>query len=364
MKPASNDMKRRHRVALIGNLGASELQLNGQTLRTRLVRDQFIRRLGSSRVSTADTAQIGRRPLWVLVALHRCFRDCEVVCIMLGQRGLRILIPLLAWWRRIYGREVHYLVVGGWLPAFLADKPGLCRRVGKLDGLHVQSGRMERDLRQLGITRVEYLPNFRDFSATPLSESKLEHQEGTELKLVFLSRVIPEKGLALCVQAVKEINSAPDSLRVSLSIYGPVSDAYQQWLGELLRICPGSVNYQGPLEPQKVVGTLSDYDVLLFPTWYSGEGFPGVIVEAYAAGIPVIASDWQDNGEAVESGVTGQLVKTGDEKALREAIIRLLEQPALLIRMKQAARERGLRYHVDEVIPGLLGRLSLSGKDQ
>ena len=359
---AGNDKQVNSRVALIGNLGTAEFLPNGQTLRTKLVRDQFIERLGDSRVFTANTAEIRRRPLRVLSGVLKCFRNSEVICIMPGERGLKVLMPLLVLLRRLYKREVHYLVVGGWLPAFLKDKPRLCRKVAQLDGLHVQSRRMKRDLEALGISRLDYLPNFRDFSLQLLATRQILQSEAAPLKLVFLSRVIPEKGLALCVNAVRAINSASDTLRVSLAIYGPVSNAHQHWLDDLLRVCPAAVDYYGSLAPEKVISTLSNYDVLLFPTWYAGEGFPGVIVEAYAAGIPVIASDWQDNSEAVESGVTGQLVATGDEVALREAIIQLLEQPARLKRMKQAARERARRYHVDEVIPGLLGRLSLIEK--
>ena len=346
-------------VGLIGNLGSVADAFDGQTIRTRLVRDEFLKRLGGGNVRTADTALIVRRPWKVLSCILNCFREADVICIMPGERGLRMLIPLFLRLRRYYRRPVHYLVVGGWLPVFLEDKPRLCRQVAQLDGLHVQSRRMQRELKSLGMRDLYYLPNFRKFSPPAACSGESAKSPAGVLKLVFLSRVIPEKGLAPCVRAVQAINSSRFSPSVTLAIYGPVGADHQAWLDELLKICPASVDYCGAVAPDKVIGTLAEHDVLLFPTWYDGEGFPGVIVEAYAAGIPVIASDWQDNAEVVESGVTGQLAATGDENALREAIIQLLDNPARLAGMKQAARERARCFHVDEVIPDLLDRLLL-----
>ncbi|MGY6629518.1 MAG: glycosyltransferase family 4 protein [Wenzhouxiangella sp.] len=348
-------------VGLIGNLGGTVDVFNGQTLRTRLVRDEFAKRLGMAHTNFADSALIGRAPARVLGAIIRCFRRSDVVCIMPGERGLRVLLPLFLLLRRVFRRPVHYLVVGGWLPAFLRQRPRLCAMAASLDGLHVQSQRMQRELAELGIEQVHYLPNFREFPPSVPNAEPTSSEPGTRpLKLVFLSRVIPEKGVALCVDAVAAINAGHDlAPRVTLDIYGPVAKAHQDWLEKLLADAGSVVRRYDPVPPEQVVSTLAAYDALLFPTWYSGEGFPGVIVEAYAAGIPVVASDWQDNSEVVEHGVTGCVVATGDSQALQDAILELLEAPAHLKQMKRAASERAAAFHVDQVMPELLRRLQL-----
>ena len=52
------------------------------------------------------------------------------------------------------------------------------------------------------------------------------------------------------------------------------------------------------------------YHALLFPTYYEGEGVAGTLIDAMAAGVPVIASDWRYNSEVVIDGKTGVLFKT------------------------------------------------------
>ncbi|NBB78322.1 MAG: glycosyltransferase [Verrucomicrobia bacterium] len=347
-------------IGLIGNLGGDVAVYNGQTLRTRLVRNEIISRLGEDAARTADSSETLGRPLHLLMDLVEVFRGSDVVLIMPGERGLRVLLPLFLLFRRVWNKPVHYLVVGGWLPRFLSTRPILRKAVARLDGLHVQSQRMCRELAGMGLTRVSYLPNFRNFVPSAPTESP---QDGP-LRLVFLSRVIPEKGVALSAESVRIINRRAETRRVTLDIWGPLNDSHQDWLEGLLQLAPDAIRYCGTVEPAHVVSLLAEYDLLLFPTWYSGEGFPGVVVEAYAAGIPVLASRWQDNKEVIEEGVTGVLVEPHDQAALTTALLHVLEHPSLLTALKKGASERAEMFHVDNVIPALFERLGVSCERQ
>ncbi len=343
-------------VGLIGNFGGDSPVYDGQTLRTRLLRSELLQRLSKDAVHTADSSVTLRAPFRLLTAVLSVFRNADLVLIMPGERGLRALLPVFLLLRAVCRTPVHYLVVGGWLPAFLSTRPLLRKGVARLDGLHVQSRRMCRELTAMGISRVSYLPNFRNF---PVSGSG-PVAAGDALRLVFLSRVIPEKGVALCVESVERVNQLAGRVRATLDIWGPLQDAHKHWLEGILEHSAEAVRYRGPADPERVVSLLADYDVLLFPTWYAGEGFPGVVVEAYAAGIPVLASRWQDNEEVIEQGVTGMLVATQDQQALTAAVLELVEQPELLQQLKRGAKRRAASYHVDQVIPSLLQTLGVN----
>lgn len=344
------------RLALIGNLGVAPEVHDGQTVRTRLVRDQLTRRLGAASVDVVNTAHLQKRPVASLRQIVDAFRLADVVVVMPGERGLMVLTPLFCTLGRHWRRPIHYLVVGGWLPRYLRNRPLLRGMVATFDGLHVQSHRMVEELTALGFSRVFLLPNFRDF-LSPLSAGSDENH--SPLRLVFLSRLIPEKGVSLAVDAVRAINAGAESRRVDLDIYGPLRDADRSWFDGLSLREEEGLRYRGPVAAAEVIETLAAYDALLFPTWYSGEGFPGVVVEAYAAGIPVLASDWQDNAEVVANGRTGRVLKCRDGAALQRAVEELLEDPAELRRLKAGARAEAARYHVDQVIPGLLRDLGL-----
>ena len=81
------------------------------------------------------------------------------------------------------------------------------------------------------------------------------------------------------------------------------------------------------------------------------EGLSNAILEAMAAGVPVVASDVGGNPEAVEDGVTGLLVPSGDPGALASGILELLRDPARAGEMGRAARERAReRFSLDGMV--------------
>jgi glycosyltransferase involved in cell wall biosynthesis len=69
----------------------------------------------------------------------------------------------------------------------------------------------------------------------------------------------------------------------------------------------------------------------------SYEGLPHVVLEAFAAGTPVIATDAGGTSEVVQHNSTGLLVPPGDNQALKSAIERLWQEPELAKRLAQAA---------------------------
>jgi glycosyltransferase involved in cell wall biosynthesis len=83
---------------------------------------------------------------------------------------------------------------------------------------------------------------------------------------------------------------------------------------------------------------MADLDVFVLPSLW--EGFGLVLVEAMAAGRPVVASAVGPISEIVVDGVTGLLVPPGDPDALAEAIVRLLQDPELAAALGRAGRAR------------------------
>ncbi len=88
---------------------------------------------------------------------------------------------------------------------------------------------------------------------------------------------------------------------------------------------------------------LADVTVSVLPS-VGGEGLSNALLEAMAAGVPVVATDVGGSGEAVQDGVTGFLVPPRDAGALAGAICRVLEDPVLSDRFGAAGREHVARY--------------------
>ena len=81
-------------------------------------------------------------------------------------------------------------------------------------------------------------------------------------------------------------------------------------------------------------------DVFVFPSLPTGEGMPGVLIEAGLSGLPVVATAVPGVRTMVEDGVTGFVVDADDGAAMVEATARLVADPALRRRMGEAARRR------------------------
>lgn len=87
-----------------------------------------------------------------------------------------------------------------------------------------------------------------------------------------------------------------------------------------------------------VPGLLPHFDLLWLASAY--EGLPNVVMEAMAAGVPVVATDIAGNRDLITSGETGFLVPVGDRAALAARANQLLDDPELRARLAAAARER------------------------
>jgi glycosyltransferase involved in cell wall biosynthesis len=84
---------------------------------------------------------------------------------------------------------------------------------------------------------------------------------------------------------------------------------------------------------------LKEIDILVFPALI-GEGFPRVILEAMAAGKPVVTTDNAGNTEAVEDGITGYIVPTESISVLAEKLEELVADKKKRAVMGQAGRKR------------------------
>ena len=63
------------------------------------------------------------------------------------------------------------------------------------------------------------------------------------------------------------------------------------------------------------------YDVLILPTYHEGEGYPGIILEAFSLGLPVISTNWNSIPEIVKHNENGLLVPIKDVDSLIKAIL-------------------------------------------
>ena len=168
--------------------------------------------------------------------------------------------------------------------------------------------------------RIRVIPNF----------VEPDPGAGTGLRsgLLFVGRLSEEKGIRALVGAAARLPGT-----VSAAGGGPlapiVADAH----------AAGSLRYLGPLTPPAVADEIRRAVALLLPSvWF--EGLPVVLIESYASGTPVIASEIGSLAEVVEDGVTGLLAAPGDAADLAERMRWAVAHPREMAGMGANARAR------------------------
>jgi glycosyltransferase involved in cell wall biosynthesis len=156
------------------------------------------------------------------------------------------------------------------------------------------------------------------------------HRDG--LRAALLGRLDPTKGVHVVLEALRR---APD-LPVSVDVFGISQDATHERYGERVRALAGGdarVRFLPAIPREHVVETLADYDVVLVPSQYPETG-PLVVLEAFAAGTPVVGSRLGGIIERVRHEIDGLLVDAMSAPAWTLALQRLVAEPGLLARLR------------------------------
>lgn len=323
------------KTSVIGHFAFGKTFLDGQTVKTKILTEELQKKLGREQVLIIDThgglKTLAKAPFQILFSL----KNSRNVIILPAHNGLRVYAPLLSWLRRFFkNRKLHYVVIGGWLPQFLTKRKGLAKALKKFDGIYVETDTIKSALEARGFENVFVMPNCKKL--TVLSESELVYPQGVPYKLCTFSRVMREKGIETAINVIKKVNDQLGYLAYSLDIYGQVDTTQTEWFENLKKHFPEGVQYCGYVDADKSVEILQSYFALLFPTHFYTEGIPGTIIDAYAAGIPVISAKWVSYSDVVEDGVTGIGYDFDDVEQFAQLLLNIAENPNTLLEMKYA----------------------------
>ena len=307
---------------------------NGQAIKTRNLSQVLKLRYPDDEILELDTDCFSSRLLENTVKFLSLVCRSDVVIVL---PTLRLLLPLsyLMLLSRPFSKGSYvYVVIGGWLPNYCQKSQHALRGLKAFDHVYVETSAMCRALSKLGAKNVKVASNF---SMRPSVEaSSLPNSAHSPLRLCTFSRVIEEKGILEAVRIARHVREG--GISCTLDIYGPCKKEFQHKLESAL--LPGEpVRLGGVLSGDEVAYRLSEYDVLLFPTFYEGEGFPGSLIDAFGAGLPVVCSDWHDNDELVKNGQTGFVVPTHDIDAFANQVLWLARNPDSLYQMRLACLE-------------------------
>lgn len=285
--------KRSNTVLFIGGIG------NKNTFGGELTKNKFIiERLEEygKKVITVDTHQSRKKPwkLWKLPFVLLFYpKSTLILSSSLG--NVYWIIKILYYFR--LKKYIIYWGIGGLFPTNVSNGVFKAKFLKYLNLIIVEGDKMKETLLKEGLLNVITMPNFKKIDYIP----QKNYEEKGIVRFVFLSRIIPDKGVDYIIEAVRRLNDKSKKNMFIVDFYGGIESSYQdKFMRQIENL--GNVKYRGKLDLFHNSGydQLASYDMMLFPTYWRGEGFPGVVIDAYIAGLPIIASDWSLNKEFVK----------------------------------------------------------------
>ncbi|HWC87245.1 MAG TPA: lysylphosphatidylglycerol synthase domain-containing protein [Solirubrobacteraceae bacterium] len=164
---------------------------------------------------------------------------------------------------------------------------------------------------------------------------RVAREPADRLRIVFVGQAVERKGLPILLRAFEALR---EQVPAELTVVG----ASGEEIAPLLLDCEG-IRALGKVSEADKLAALARADVLCAPS-LGGESFGMVLTEAFAAGVPVVASDIAGYRDVVRDGVDGLLVPRGDAQAVAEGLRDLWLEPERRLVMGEAAAERALRF--------------------
>jgi colanic acid/amylovoran biosynthesis glycosyltransferase len=190
--------------------------------------------------------------------------------------------------------------------------------------------------------RTSVLPMGADVDAIRAGAAGVEAVPG---RVLFVGRLVEKKGVPVLLEALRALD--PATYTVHIVGDGPLRAALQSAAADL------PVTFLGALHRTELAREYAASSVVVFPSVPAAsgdqDGLPVALLEALAAGRPVIASDLPGLRDAIVDGSSGLLFRAGDSAALQSALQRVLGDAGTAAQLGSGAAARADEFSVRNI---------------
>ena len=276
------------------------------------------------------------------------FRHFDKIIVSTSTKSADLLFQILYVFRSRLLGKIIFNPQGMYIQTALLTGIYSINKYKRLEKLYFESNRGVELFKEKGIPAM-YYSNAKYFDLNT-RYIELKNTDDKQLKLVFISRICEDKGLNVLFNALNKIKDEFVDVHVTVDFYGPIQSDFEVEFNENL-----SENYKycGYLDMLTDAGNsyvkLSQYDALVLPTFWKGEGIAGVFIDAFIAGLPILTTSWGVNEEIVTDGVNGWIVPPKDVSALSNKIVEIASDITKLNQMKICAFDTRIKYHISQI---------------
>lgn len=257
-----------------------------------------------------------RREGYDIVHFHT--KRAHALCFWLGRRRF---LP-----RTVVTRRMDYPLARSWYNRYLYSR--------KTDGVVAISRKIAEVLVQAGVAREKIRVIYSGVDARKFGASPFRHWNDRAPVVGTVAALFQRKGHRFLLEAAARLNQGGMRAEYLFAGEGPERNALQR---QAIELGLGSqVSFEGFVSD--IAGFLARIDIFALPSLYEGLGV--AVLEAMAAGKPIVASEVGGIPELIDHGATGLLVPAGEPEALAKALAGLVREPERAERLGAAARKK------------------------
>lgn len=332
-------------IGIIGHFGGNEKFMDGQTIKTKEV-VKAIKSKIAKEVNRFDTYKNSKNIVKLVLGIKKILKENDIVIFLLSSRGYKIILPMLLFFNKFYKKKIFDFVIGSRYKVYEKNN-SLIKMANKLDKIYVETESLRIKYNEIGIKNVAIMPNFKELK---IFSNFTNFENKNKIMLCTFTRVCREKGIEDAINAVKNANKILGRNIFYLDIYGQIDKNYIDRFEEIKRKLPSNIIYKGVIDPIYSSNIIKDYDMMLFLTYWDGEAFPGTIIDSLAAGVPVIATDWNCNFEVLKENYTGIKTKIQSPELVGELLVKCYNHQESIYKMKKNCIDESYKYIPNNII--------------
>lgn len=319
---------------------------DGQGVKTNILTEELEHKFGADKIYRVNTNEWQKSKLKMGFKLLKAVWFSRNLFFLTNEGGIERLLPIIRIINLLHLCRIHYYVVGGWLVTYLKEHTNQIKKLKKIDYIYVEIPSMDEELKELGIENIILVNKFRRINLLSFSDININIEYPR--RLCFFARILKEKGVEDAIEAIKILNK--QSIKFTLDIYGVVDPDYKNDFEAIMNEVPSYIQFKGVVDFHKSQVILKDYYLMLFPTYYRSEGYPNTVVDAFAAGLPIIATKWNYNVAIIHDREDGLIVEIRNPNEIARAVTYLENDNDMYIKMRKQCLERCKEYIPEKAI--------------
>ena len=270
-------------------------------------------------------------------------RDIDLQCLQVYSGPSFLIADIASKLGKILGQPVVMVLHGGALPEFMARFPRwACRVLSRADALIAPSAFMSRAMLPYGF-HVQIIPNIIQLSHYPY-----RHRQVIGPRLFWMRKFFPIYNPNLAVRVLAKLKKKFPEASLVMGGQGGELELEVKRLAEKLGVA-NSMRFCGFLDMAAKVCEGDAAEIFLNTNHI--DNMPVSVIEACAMGLPVVATTVGGVPDLLTNEETGLLVPDDDEESMLEAVMRLLNDPALTGRLSSSGRRLAMRSSWEEIFP-------------